>query len=188
MTNARIITAAAAATLFLSTLAGPNVHAAERMKPAIIAVVDTQHLLKNSVAGKDIARQVEEIRSRYQAEIDQREKALRTEEQEIRRQSTILAPGALAEKQRAFRGKVAAVRQYVQQTSQMVDQSVAKSMGEIQLSIFKILSEMKDEYGFTLVLDKSQILFGLKVLDLSPQVLAKLDQRLSKVTVQLPEQ
>lgn len=187
MTKSRIITALAAA-LLLSALAGPNVGAAERLMPAVIAVVDTQLLLKNSAAGKDIARQVEEIRAKYQAEIDRRQEALRTEEQEIRRQSTILAPAALAEKQRVFRGKIAAVQQYVQQTSQMVDQSVAKSMGEVQRSIFNILGEMKDEYGFNFVLDKSQILFGLKALDLSSQVLAKLDQRLSKVTVQLPAQ
>lgn len=186
MTNSTIIAALAAASLFLPTLAGQTVHAAERLKPAVIAVVDTQLLLKNSKAGKDVARQVEEIRAKYQAKIDRRQDALRAEEQEIRRQSTILAPAALAEKQRVFRGKVAAEQKYVQDTTRMVDQSIAKSMNEIQRSIFKILAEMKDVYGFNMVLDKSQLLFGLKTLDLSPQILAKLDQRLTKVTVQLP--
>lgn len=188
MTNSWSKTALAAATLLVTALAGANVHAVEPLKAAVIAVVDVPQLMKNSLAGKDIARQVEVIRNKYQAEIDQRQNVLRTEEEEIRRQGTVLAPAALAEKQRAFRGKIAAVQQYVQQTSRMVDQSVAKSMGEVQRSIFQILSEMKDEYGFTLVLDKSQILFGLKAFDLSSQVLARLDQRLTKVTVQLPAQ
>lgn len=186
MTNSTIIAALTAASLLLPAFTGPTVLAAERLKPAVIAVVDTQLLLKNSMAGKDITRQVEEIRAKYQAEIDRRQNALRVEEQEIRRQSTILAPAALVEKQRAFRDKVALEQQYVQETTRMVDQSIAKSMSEIQRSIFKILGEMKDEYGFTMVLDKSQILFGLKVMDLSPQILARLDQRLTKVPVQLP--
>jgi Skp family chaperone for outer membrane proteins len=189
MTNSRLIyTLLAVSVTVFSTIAAWGAGTAQQMQPTVIAVVDTQLLVRESAAGKDIAQQVEQLRTKYQADIDQRQNALRAEEEELRRQRTILAPEVFADKQRVFGQKVGAMQKYVQDATRLVDQSVAKSMNEIERAILTILSEIREQHGFTLVLDKSQVLYGMKAMDLTPKVLEKLDQKLTKVPVQLPAQ
>ncbi len=160
--------------------------AAQTLPPPVVAVIDTQLLLRKSSAGKDLIGQIKKIRSGYQAEITRKEEALREDEQELRRQRTILAPEAFAEKGREFQEKVKDLRQYVAGAERSVAQAEAKGLDEIDRVIITILNDLSADYGFNLVLDASQTRMFLKNLTLTQQVLELLDQRLPAVAVNLP--
>ena len=189
MVVSRLDCALGVAVIALACLFGPGGHArAEPLAPAVVVVIDSQLLLKDSAAGKDIRDQVERIHARYQDEIDRREVTLRAEEEELRRQQTILSPEAFAEKGRDFQGKVLALQAYVQNTTRMLDESVRKATDKVKRAILVILDELSAEHGFNLVLDKSQVFIAFETLELSQQVLERLDQRLPTVVVELPAQ
>lgn len=176
---------AAVAALFA---AAPGAASAQKIEPAAIAVVDVQFLLRESSAGKDVRRQIEEIRTRYQAEIDKRQQTLRTEEDELRRQQTILSPEAFQQRRQKFQRRIATEQKYVQDTTKLVDESVGRAMGAIQQKVFEILDEIRGEFGYNLVLPKTQIVYGLKSLELTDEVLKRLDKRLPKMAVDLSPQ
>ncbi len=160
--------------------------AAQTLPPPVVAIIDTQLLLRNSSAGKDLIGQIRKIRSGYQTEITRKEAALREDEQELRRQRTILAPEAFAEKGREFQQKVQDLRQYVASAERTVGQAEANAFNEIDQTIITILNDLSAEHGFNLVLDASQTRMFLKNLTLTQQVLELLDQRLPTVAVKLP--
>lgn len=161
---------------------------AETLPPAVVAVIDTQFLLNNSAAGKDIRSQVEKFRAKYVAEIRDKETALRAENDELRRQQTILSPEILAEKQREFQEKVAALQEYSQKINRVVDEAIGRATGEVKNAVFVILGELRAEHGFNLVLDKSQVFLAFETLDLTQKVLERLNKRLSSIAVQMPVQ
>jgi Skp family chaperone for outer membrane proteins len=163
---------------------GPGA-AAQTLPPAVVAVVDTQLLLRESSAAKDVIGQIKKIRSGYQAEITRQEEALREAEKELLRQRTILAPEAFAQKGRAFQDKVKDLRQYVANAERAVAQAQVKALDEIDRTIVTILNELSAEFGFNLVLDASQTRMFFKNLSLTQQVLELLDQRLPAVAVKL---
>ncbi len=160
--------------------------AAQTLPPSVVAVVDTQLLLRESSAGKDVIDQIKKIRSGYQAEITRKQEALREDEKELLRQRTILAPKALAEKGREFQDKVKDLRRYVAGAEQAVTQAQVTALDEIDRTIVTILNDLSAEYGFNLVLDASQTRMFFKNLTLTQQVLELLDQRLPAVAVKLP--
>ncbi len=160
--------------------------AAQTLPPPVVAIVDTQLLLRKSSAGMDLIGQIKKIRSGYQTEITRKEGALRDDEKELLRQRTILAPEAFAEKGREFQDKVKDLRQYVASAERAVAQAEARALDEIDRAIIIILNDLSAEYGFNIVLDASQTRMFLKNLTLTQQVLELLDQRLPAVAVKLP--
>jgi Skp family chaperone for outer membrane proteins len=185
---ARIGTILVFAAVAFGLIGVPGAATAQTLPPPMVAVIDTQSLLRNSTAGKDVVAQMQKIRAGYQAEISRKETALRAEEQELLRQRTILAPEAFAEKGREFQGKVKDLRQYVGNAEQLVGQAEAKALDQIDRTIIAILNDLSPEYGFNIVLDASQTRMFLKSLTLTDKVLELLDQRLPTVTVAMPGQ
>ncbi len=161
---------------------------AQNLRPAVVAVVDTQAVLASSSVGKDIKDQVEKIRLKYQAEIDKRTAELKAEEDELKRQQTILSQQAFAEKQREFNRKRLAVQQYVQQVSRIADGAVQRALSEVQRTIGTILSEMQPVYGYHIVVDSQTLMYASPDLNVSKDVLSRLNERLPKMPVQVPQQ
>ena len=61
-----------------------------------IAIVDVQRLLLESLAGRSIEEQLQQLRSSFAEEVALREEALREKERALLERAAILAPAALA--------------------------------------------------------------------------------------------
>jgi Skp family chaperone for outer membrane proteins len=59
----------------------------------------------------------------------------------------------------------------------------AEAVNEVKTALIEIVTEIADERGFNLVLPSSQVLFFSRQIDLTDEVLSKLDARLSQVAV-----
>jgi len=79
------------------------------------------------------------------------------------------------------------VQRRVQERSQAVDKSMAGVREQIAQQVVKILEELGGERGFNMVLDRSQmhVIIGDNI-ELTAEVLKRLDQRLPSVKVNLP--
>ncbi len=183
----RIVSAVAAALVALWMVALGPLAIAQQLPTPIIAVINMDRILAESEVGKDIAKQVDGIRKKYQATIDEKQAELKSEEEALARQRTVLSQQAFAEKQRDYQEKRIAAQQYVQQITRTADGAVNRALNEVRRTVATILSEMQTEYGFTLVFDSSQVLYGVNRQDLSDVVLKRLNERLPKMPVQLPQ-
>lgn len=165
--------------------AAPFDVAAQQTPPARVAILEFQRVILESAAAVDIKVQVDQRQQRYQEEINKQEQELRALEQELQRQSTILAPEAMAQKRREFGGRVAEIQQAMQTRKRELDQAYGNGMIEVQRALTTIIAELAKEQGFNLVLRQAQIVFADSALNITDEALRRLNARLPSVKVPL---
>ena len=160
---------------------------AQELPPAVIAVVDEERILNEASAYQSIVMQLTTIRDTYQAELDTQKQMLEEMDSELLRQRSILAPEVFEQKQREFERRVDEFETRVQQITIMIDRAHSRAVREIQVSLSEIVDELSQERGFTFLLPTSQVVYMSKELDVSDEVLRRLDERLPRVEVVLDE-
>jgi Skp family chaperone for outer membrane proteins len=158
-----------------------------KVPPSIIAVIDSQRINRDAAALKNARQQLEQYRFSFQSEIAKEEEKLRTEEQEIARQRSVLSPEAFEQKRQAFQGKVVDLQKRIQERSQSLEKMLNGVREQVTVQVIEILKGLATERGFNMVLDRAQVqIFIGDNIDITPEVLKRLDQRLPTVKVNLP--
>jgi Skp family chaperone for outer membrane proteins len=158
-------------------------HGAEPQKlpAAVAAVIDYQRVLREAAAARSIRDQIEARRKGYQEEISKEELRLHEADKAFARQRSMLSAEAFAEKRRAFEQEVADVQRLVQERRRELDRLSAAALNEVKQALIEIVTTIAEERGFNLVLPSSEVLFFGRSLDLTEEVLAKLDARLPEL-------
>jgi Skp family chaperone for outer membrane proteins len=78
------------------------------------------------------------------------------------------------------------VQRRVQDRARELDRAFNAAMAEVQKAVIPIVKEMTVQRNFNVVVDKSQVLFAKKTLDITEDVVVILNQRLSSVKVPEP--
>ena len=156
---------------------------AEKLPPTVAAVIDYQRILREAAAARSIREQIEAQRKAYQEEISAEEKRLYEVEKEVSRQRSLLTPEAFAEKRREFEAEVAKVQRLVQERRRELDRMSAAALDEVKKALIEVVTGIAEERGFNLVLPSSEVLFFSRQIDLTEEVLAKLDEALPEVKV-----
>lgn len=155
---------------------------AEDAKPAI-AVVNIQQVMKESTAAKSVREQLESKQKSFQADITKKEESLKKEDQELAKQKNVLAKEAFEEKARAFRSKATDVQKEVQSKKALLDNAFERALAEIQKATTDIIADLSKEKGFVVAVPTSQILYADSKLDISEEVLTRLNKKLPKLDV-----
>ncbi len=185
MINLPRLTATFRATLVLAVLSlgmTPAV-SAQQMESTVVAVVDVQRLLRESLAGKAMEGQMNDLRAGFGAQVNERETALRLEEQELQNQASLLSSDVLQERRRQFEEKVVVLQRDVRERQQALEQTYAEGISQIRQVIIEILQAMVEERGIDLVVTRNTILVASRRLDVTEDVLVELDRRLPSVTL-----
>jgi Skp family chaperone for outer membrane proteins len=154
---------------------------------SVVAVVDVQYILQESVASKSIQKQLDAQRQTYQNEISKQEEKLRAAEQELNRERGNLSADAFGQKRREFEHQVADVQRTVQARKRVLDQAFNESMTKVRDTVLQIVTEVAGEQKATLVLAKQQVVLAEKSLDLTFAVLDRVNTKLPTVTVTVPK-
>jgi Skp family chaperone for outer membrane proteins len=144
---------------------------AQQLPPAVAAVIDYQRILRDAAAARSIREQIENRRKGYQDEISKQEHRLYE------------ADEAFADKRRAFEEDVGEVQRLVQERRRELDRVAEVALNEVKTALIEIVTGIAEDRGFNLVLPSSEVLFFARKIDLTEEVLAKLDAKLPDVVV-----
>ena len=150
-------------------------------EPVRIGVVDRQRIVRVSVAGQGLRAEFEAKGASYRDDISAKESALRTQQEELQRQRTILSPEAFAAREAVFAKKVEGLQREVASRNKELEAMLGYGMQQIDVAALKIIAEVADEYAITLVLDKTQLLMVAKTYEFSDEVLKRLNERVPSV-------
>jgi len=156
------------------------------LPPAVIAVVNTQRVLAQAKAAVAIRTQIEQMRNQAQAQITRNEEGLRAEEQELARQRSVLSPQAFQDRERAFRTRVGQMQEQVQTLQRDMENAYNNALGEVRQAMGPIFIEATRARGVNLILDNNQIIFGERSLEITDEIIQRLDAALPTVRVQTP--
>ena len=87
-----------------------------------------------------------------------------------------------------FEERVAGIQQSVQARKRDLDRAYDFGIKQVQQALVGIITELAEERGFNLILSRQQIVYADKALDISDEVLVRLNDRLPKVTVPLAQE
>jgi Skp family chaperone for outer membrane proteins len=144
-----------------------------------------QYLLRESKAAKSITKQLEKQRSTMMKELSKQESDLRAARAEIERQRSILSPDAFSAKAKEWEQKWVQLDHTAQSKRKSLDYTRAAASNKVIEAIAKVSSEIALERNATLVLPKEAVVLVDKSLEITDEVLKRLDQKLPTVAVNL---
>ncbi len=183
------VTACAAQVLRLAIIIGFVVFPAlaqaqsEAGKPAIIGVLDTQKVLRDSIAMRSLSQQIEERRNSFQEELRQQEDALRSADQELARQRSILSAEAFAEKRSQLEQQVSSLQRQVQTRRKELDRVYGQAVKQVQGALVSIAQKIASERELDLVLPKTAVVLVRNDMEITDEVVRRLNETLTEVTV-----
>jgi len=170
----------------LLVVSEPGANAQEIPLPNI-GIVDVQLVLRDSKAAKSIRPEYDKMRKAFQKQVSEQEQQLRQAEQELSRQRAILAPEAFTQKRRAFSEEARKAQSSVQARRRLLDKSFNDTKNVILKNLIIVAREVADDRKLNMLLEKRFVFLSAKTIDVTEEVIARLDKRLPKLTVNLVE-
>lgn len=151
-----------------------------------IAVVDMQRIFRDSAASKSIQAQLEKYRVAAQQETTKEENDLRKVEQELVQQRALISPESFAERRRQFEQRVNNLQRDDQNRKREFDKVQASAIRTVETSLRDIIGQLVTEQKLILVLPKSQTIFLAPELEITDEVIKRLNAKLPSVKVSAP--
>lgn len=191
MKMSSILSRAAVAALFTTSMllgaAASAGQAAEKRPAPILGIVDTDLLLQDSLAAKGVRLERDKFATTYQNQVKEMETKLRSEDQELAQQRSVLAPDVFQQRATAFQQKLVDFQTQVKDKQERLDYSFQASMQKIGEHIMLVTSEVSKEAGINAVMARNQLMIFDPGMDITKLVLDRLNQRLANVPFQNPD-
>lgn len=178
----------AAATLLILSISAPSFHLAHAQGTTII-VIDEVRILQDSRAGKDIQTKLGNIQNQIEAELDPARRALESAAQVIQPKidgktpEAISADAALVTELNTFQQQRQDLGQRRQIVSQEFSLTQQQALVDFNVALEPVVMEVMRERNAQVVLSKDMTLFAADSIDVSADVIAKLDQRTPAIAV-----
>ena len=156
---------------------------AQTLPVPVIAIVDLDRIMQESVAYQKAAAQIDKIRQQTSDELRQRENELRDAEQELSRQQRLVTAEQFDQKRRDFQRRVGEAQQLAQTKKRDLDNVSNGAMNQIRNAIVQVVGEIARERGINMVLPRAAVVLESPAFDVSSEVVTRVNQKLPSVTV-----
>jgi Skp family chaperone for outer membrane proteins len=154
----------------------------------VIMVFDDQRILETCKAVKSIQSQMDGLRQAAEKEFSQKQADFQQAQQDFQasaRSNTIPAD-QLEEKRHSLQLRADQLQKEVDQRKQTLQQAFANSVDKVKQSLFEIIQGLAAERHANLILLRSAAIPLDRSYDVTPEALARLDGKLTSVTVTMP--
>ena len=148
-----------------------------------VGIVDIAKIMKDSKAASSAREQVQAKQKTLQAEFDSKRKELLAEDQSLVNQKDKSDKAAFGKKVKALQDKAAEAEHQANEKKAQLVKAYGGSLDEIQQALTSIVKEISDEKKITLAISAAQVIYKDPSLDITDEVLKRLDAKLPKVTM-----
>ena len=171
--------------LLIFTLIASNGLANENYPNTSIAIVDLNLILSDSKAAKDATKQFETIQKNTEEEIIASDKTMLEERNKLIEQQSVIAPEAFELKAKDYEKKLQNYQSEKQNKLRNLEGVLQKARNEILENVKPILEELSKDLGVTVILEKNSVLLSATNMDITENVIKKLNKELPKIKVSL---
>ena len=166
--------------MFFSNMVIAQEEVAEDNVPIIdtafpIAVVNMQAIVGQSLAAVKVKEFIENKKVEFTTEIQKEEQELKSMQEELGSQRSILPPDEFAELEGNFRKRVESLQKTVVEKNQLLEDILSKSVQIIQNEAIKIITEIGKEKNLALTLDTSSVVIAANSINISRNVITLLN-------------
>lgn len=164
----------------------PAIPPAGALPAPSIGVVDIQAVLREGSAARSVREQIDKQRTSYGAEISKKENDLRAAEQDLAKQRNVLSAEAFADKRRQLEQQVADFQRQVSARRRQLDEAIVENMKPIEAAMEEVLTQIAQERSLNMIVHKNAVILSHNALDLTGEVLQKVDRKVPRATVKMP--
>jgi Skp family chaperone for outer membrane proteins len=147
------------------------------VQPIKIGVVDINGVLGQSTAIIKIRAVIDEENQKFQKTIEAEQNELRTAEEDLNAQRSVLDEEEFNRRMKAFENRVIVLQQKVQRQKQSFDVALKEANDQLRQLLFKIITEIAAEEGYALVMQKQNVVIFETDIDISAEALSRLNER-----------
>ena len=148
-----------------------------------IGVIDINLILAESKAAKKAAEEIEEIAIQIEDEIKTIENDLIKEQNELVESQAVMTPESFESKMTDFQTKVENFNITKQEKLTSLDEMIADARLQVLQALEPILDSITRDKEITILLDKSILLLNDEKMDITKEVLKKLNKELSNIKI-----
>jgi outer membrane protein len=148
-----------------------------------VGVLDVDKIVKESKAMRHIQKVVSGKQDSYQQEVTKKQDELEKEQKAIEAKKNILSEEAFEKKAKEFEAKVDELKTFVDNKQNSLRKASLDSMGKVNDKIKEIITEISQEKGLDIIIPSTQALYYKESLDISNEVLIRLNKSLTEVKV-----
>lgn len=144
-----------------------------------IGYVDLQKALNTSEAGKAAKERISKKVKEYEGTIDSRQKEIKKLKEELEKQAMLLSEEARGAKERDYQQKVKEFQRFTKDIQEELQQKDADFTKQILEELFKVIKEVGEKEGYTLILEQSEssILYADEKVNLTDKVIKAFDAK-----------
>lgn len=181
--------------LSMSAIFGASAPAMAQAAPgAKIIVVDFARVTRESLAGLDIANQLKSNNVKIQARAKSLQDELRADQENLAKQQQLLTPEeqqnlpeSFQNLVRDFQRKQQSAETELQEKQQSRQAALSQANAELENALRPIVRQLMSEKSANLALDKNVVFDQLDGLDVTTQVIERLNQKMPSLKMALPE-
>ena len=130
---------------------------------------------------------IRKLQNKFSEEVRADELRLRAVETKLKRERGSLNSKDFGIRRQKFRNQVLSAQKRGQDRKRQLDRAMENAMRQIERAVIPLVKEVTKADGYTLVIEKSQVLFANRTLEITDEVLLKLNRNLRSVKVPKPK-
>ena len=148
-----------------------------------VGVLDVEKIVKESKAMRDIQNKVSKKQDEYQKEVTAKQTALESEQKKIEGKKNVLSKDAMDKEAKGFEKKIDDLKIFVEKKQNSLKKASVDGMSKVNDKIKDIIADISKEKEFDLVVPSAQALYYKDELDITSEVLSRLNKKITKVDV-----
>ena len=146
-----------------------------------IVYIDTDKILNDSNAGKEIKKQLDDINEKNILTFKKKEKELIEEEKNITKQKNILSKEELEKKIKGLKEKAFKFRNDVKKNKNDLTKKNNQATKKILDVLNLVLAEYSSKNSIAIILQKNHIVIGKQNLDITDEILIIVNKKIKSV-------
>ena len=150
------------------------------VKAKNIVYLDIQYIIDNSDIGKFYKLKIKDLQKENKEKLKSKEKIISNKEIEINNQKNILSKDEIEKKVQELNDLIKEYQKSRSELNKNIIENKKKFTAEILKLINPLLTSFVEKQGITLVVDKKNVLVGIKSLDITKDILKILNNETKK--------
>lgn len=151
-----------------------------------IVILDGRLVMTQSQAALGLRQQAERQNTTLRADVQKQEQEFKNAQAELQRDRAKLNQQQLDQKVRDLQKRMSDAQSNLQNRTRNLDRAFAEAENKIYQAMLQASIEVAQERAYVLVLDKAQVVVVQSQLEITGEILKRVNQRLPSVPLQLP--
>jgi outer membrane protein len=145
----------------------------------LLAIVDVQRVVNDSIAGKAAKSNLEGQISKAKLKLAGLKSEFEKQKSELEKQSAILSGAALEQRKEALGKKQVEFQRAYQDMQQELAKANDKEIGKVIKQVNEVVQDLADKRGYAFVFEKDRqsVLFASGRIDITEEVISALDKK-----------